>query len=91
MEIVAEGDAVTVRVAERGVSNRDSIAGAATAEAVLSGLFDLEPTFLDLAAGRVPTASAEVPGIGTLHNVNVNGRPADSTTTSGDDLVLSTL
>lgn len=64
MEIVGE----RVRVAEDGVSNRDSIAGVATAEAVLSGLFGFEPCF-----GGVPMPDRiEVPGIGTLSNINVS-------------------
>ncbi|HEY3607290.1 MAG TPA: hypothetical protein VGL06_07300 [Pseudonocardiaceae bacterium] len=64
MEIVGS----RVRVAEDGVSNRDSIAGVAVAEAVLSGLFGFEPAF-----GGVPMPDTiEVPGIGTLSNINVS-------------------
>jgi len=64
MEIVG----THVRVAEAGVSNRDSIAGVATAEAVLSGLFGFEPSF---GGGPLPSR-IEVPGVGTLSNINVS-------------------
>jgi hypothetical protein len=67
MEIVPGADD-RVRVAERGVSNRDSIAGAATAEAVLSALFDLDPTFADLSSASGGRSSGDLhrPGVGTL-------------------------
>ncbi|WP_326557909.1 laminin G domain-containing protein [Micromonospora sp. NBC_01796] len=61
---------IRVRVAERGVSNRDSIAGAATAEAVLAALFDFEPTFADLGTDAEPTTRHR-PGVGVLSNLNV--------------------
>jgi hypothetical protein len=48
------------RVAERGVANRDSLAGAAATEAILVGLFGLH-------TGRPPGPA--VPGIGTLHDL----------------------
>jgi hypothetical protein len=68
MEIMDDG---RVRVAEDGVSNRDSIGGVATAEAVVSGLFDFDPSF------RRADRRAEItlPGIGTLSNINC-GRDA---------------
>jgi hypothetical protein len=66
MEILPDG---SVRVAERGISNRDSIAAAATAEAVLSALFDVNPTYADLAGTAPPTTTEEIPGVGTLVNV----------------------
>ena len=69
MEIVTDGRGEWVRVAEDGVSNRDSIAGVATAEAVVSGLFGFEPTFRNLLKGRLPDR-IDVPGIGSLRNIN---------------------
>jgi hypothetical protein len=71
MEIVADHRGEWVRVAEDGVSNRDSVAGVAIAEAVVSGLFGLEPTFTNLSNGPLPD-SIEVPGIGSLSNINVS-------------------
>jgi hypothetical protein len=70
MEIVPGADN-RVRVAERGVSNRDSIAGAATAEAVLSALFDLDPTFADLSSASWGRSSGDLhrPGVGTLSHL----------------------
>ncbi|SEM19500.1 hypothetical protein [Streptacidiphilus jiangxiensis] len=66
MEIVTGPDGEhRAQVAERGVSNRDCIAGAAATEAVLSALFDLDPSF----AHGVPVArphTLTVDGIGTL-------------------------
>ncbi|MEV4509927.1 laminin G domain-containing protein [Dactylosporangium sp. NPDC049525] len=59
METVGGG---RFRVAERGVANRDSLAGAAATEAILVGLFGLP-------AGSA--AGGHVPGIGTLHHVRV--------------------
>jgi hypothetical protein len=73
MEIVADHHGERVRVAEDGVSNRDSVAGVAIAEAVVSGLFGLEPTFTDLAKAPPPD-SIEVPGIGSLSNINIGPR-----------------
>jgi hypothetical protein len=73
MEIVADHGGERVRVAEDGVSNRDSVAGVAIAEAVVSGLFGLEPTFTDLAKAPPPD-SIEVPGIGSLSNINIAPR-----------------
>ncbi|WP_173063980.1 hypothetical protein [Phytohabitans houttuyneae] len=57
------------RVAERGTANRDSIAGAATAEAVLAGLFGVEPGFESLSAVRSTTV--DVPDIGRLTGLNL--------------------
>ncbi|MFK3979289.1 hypothetical protein ACI2K4_02795 [Micromonospora sp. NPDC050397] len=62
---------IRVRVAERGVSNRDSIAGAATAEAVLSALFDVNPTFADLGGAVVGPGVVRRPGVGVLSHLNV--------------------
>jgi hypothetical protein len=73
MEIVADHRGEWVRVAEDGVSNRDSVGGVAIAEAVVSGLFGLEPTFADLAKSPLPD-SIEVPGIGSLSNINIGQR-----------------
>ncbi|AWS40659.1 laminin G domain-containing protein [Streptosporangium sp. 'caverna'] len=66
---VLDGDPVRVRVAERGVSNRESIGGAATAESVIA-LFDVDPTFAGLGA-PVASAAGHVPGVGVLSNLNV--------------------
>ncbi|MBE1491830.1 hypothetical protein [Plantactinospora soyae] len=61
-----------VRVAELGVANRDSIGGAATAEAVLSGLFGIEPSFVDLGTGTpVPPGTVRCPDVGELTNLNI--------------------
>ncbi|MGH3212029.1 MAG: hypothetical protein ACRDNO_30145 [Trebonia sp.] len=73
MEIVADHRGERVRVAEDGVSNRDSVGGVAIAEAVVSGLFGFEPTFVDLAKAAPPDR-VEVPGIGSLSNINVGPR-----------------
>lgn len=70
MEIVTDNRGQWVRVAEDGVSNRDSIAGVAIAEAVVSGLFGFEPTFCELADAPRPD-SIDVPGIGSLLNINI--------------------
>ncbi|MGI5238397.1 LamG domain-containing protein [Dactylosporangium sp. CA-139066] len=46
--IATPGDAIRTvgaRVAEAGVSNRDAIAGVGIAEAIIAGLFGIEPTF----------------------------------------------
>jgi Laminin G domain len=73
MEIVTDRRGQWVRVAEEGVSNRDSIAGVAIAEAVVSGLFGFEPTFCERADAALPD-SIDVPGIGSLLNINVGPR-----------------
>ena len=68
MEVIdTEGDG-RVRVAEDGVSNRDSIAGVAATEAVLSGLFGFDPSFRS--AAPLPER-IDVPGTGTLTGLNV--------------------
>jgi hypothetical protein len=75
VELVTDGEGSVVgRVAERGVSNRDSIAGAATSEAVLSGLFDFNPTFGRLGAERAVELNrhSSVPGLGMLRNLNTS-------------------
>jgi hypothetical protein len=73
MEIVADGNGQRVRVAEDGVSNRDSIAGVAVAEAIVSGLFGFEPTFRDQPDMPLP-ACIDVAGLGSLSNVNAGPR-----------------
>jgi hypothetical protein len=70
MEIVTDHNGQRVRVAEDGVSNRDSIAGVAIAEAVLSGLFGFEPAFGGPMGAQLPQA-IDVPGIGSLQNINI--------------------
>ncbi|MEV7391618.1 hypothetical protein [Streptomyces sp. NPDC091215] len=66
MEIVTDADGrYRARVAERGVATRECIAGAAGAEAVLSALFDINPTFATGAPARLP-AALSVEGVGTL-------------------------
>jgi len=70
MAVVSDERGEWVRVAEDGASNRDSIAGVATAEAVVSGLFGFEPTFAGLVGTGLP-ASIEIPGVGSLVNINV--------------------
>jgi hypothetical protein len=70
MEIVTDNRGQCVRVAEDGVSNRDSIAGVAIGEAVVSGLFGFEPTFCELADAPRPD-SIDVPGIGSLLHINI--------------------
>jgi hypothetical protein len=70
MEVVSDERGQWVRVAEDGASNRDSIAGVATAEAVVSGLFGFEPTFTGLLSAPLPD-SIEMPGVGSLVNINV--------------------
>ncbi|MFD0745624.1 hypothetical protein ACFQ1L_30220 [Phytohabitans flavus] len=67
MELVDGGR--RARVAERGTANRDSIAGAATAEAVLAGLFGVEPGFESLSEDRA--ATVDVPDIGSLTGLNL--------------------
>jgi hypothetical protein len=78
MEIMTDERGPWVRVAEDGVSNRDSVAGVATAEAVLSGLFGFEPTFRTTPAADPPPDSIHVAGVGTLSNINIRP-PADPT------------
>ncbi len=78
MEIVTDSRGERVRVAEDGVSNRDSIAGVAIAEAVVSGLFGFEPSFRHLAGTPLPDR-IDVPAIGSLSNINV-GRPSPART-----------
>lgn len=73
MEIVADSCGERVRVAEEGVSNRESIGGVAIAEAVVSGLFGFEPSFRSVASSPLPR-SIEVPGIGRLTNINIGPR-----------------
>ncbi len=73
MEIVADHRGEWVRVAEEGVSNRESIGGVAIAEAVLSGLFGFEPGFRSLARSSLP-GTIEISGIGRLTNINVGSR-----------------
>ncbi len=70
MEIVDDDRGEWVRVAEEGVSNRESIGGVAIAEAVVSGLFGFEPSFRSLGDGVLPR-SIETPGIGRLTNINI--------------------
>ncbi|MEY9871704.1 hypothetical protein ABH931_001177 [Streptacidiphilus sp. MAP12-33] len=66
MEIVTGPDGEhRAQVAERGVSNRDCIAGAAATEAVLSALFDLDPSFAHGGPVTRPH-TLTVEGIGTL-------------------------
>ncbi|MEY9962429.1 hypothetical protein ABIA33_000455 [Streptacidiphilus sp. MAP12-16] len=67
MEIVTGADGqLRAQVAERGVSNRETIAGAAGAEAVISALFDVNPSFVgDRPPGSLPDA-VTADGIGTL-------------------------
>jgi hypothetical protein len=71
-----------VRVAEDGASNRDSIAGVATAEAVVAGLFGFDPTFRDPLGVPLP-GSIEMPGIGSLANINVRGGESAAAATAG--------
>ncbi|MFB7496560.1 hypothetical protein ACFC09_18060 [Streptomyces sp. NPDC056161] len=66
MEIVTGADGRhRARVAERGVATRECIAGAAGAEAVLSALFDINPTFATGTPAGLP-AALSVEGVGTL-------------------------
>jgi hypothetical protein len=75
MEIIADesepGEGNRVRVAEDGVSNRDSIAGVATAEAVVSGLFGFDPSFRARPDKPRQSGPIHVPEVGTLSNLNV--------------------
>jgi len=69
MEIVTGPDGQhEVRVAERGTAVRDNIAGAAGAEAVLSALFDINPTFASAGTTALP-AVLSVEGVGTLTQI----------------------
>jgi hypothetical protein len=47
--------------------------GGSIAEAVVAGLFGLEPTFADLAKAPPPD-SIELPGLGSLSNINIGPR-----------------
>ncbi|MDG4826989.1 laminin G domain-containing protein [Asanoa sp. WMMD1127] len=76
MEIVPGAGELRVRVAGRGVANRDSIAGAATAEAVVAGLFGVEPDFAALRSTTPRPATVTVAGLGTLENLNLRPVPA---------------
>jgi hypothetical protein len=69
MEIVPGPHGDSVRVAEEGVSNRDSIGAVGISEAVVSGLFGFDPSFAGPPA-HLPE-SIEVPGLGRLSNLNV--------------------
>jgi hypothetical protein len=77
MEVVEDARGQWTRVAEDGVSNRDSVAGVAMTEAVISGLFGYEPNFRTaLARGADEVSDAvvrpgtlHVPGVGTLSNL----------------------
>ena len=73
MEIISGADGPRVRVAEDGASNRDSIAGVATAEAVVAGLFGFEPSYRTL-AGPPPPDTIVVPEIGSLSGINAGSR-----------------
>jgi len=84
MELVtgvsADAGPVTARVAGRGVANRDSIAGAATAEAVVAGLFAVEPGYTSLHSAPLPNPKAShstvtAHDIGTLENLNLRPAP----------------
>ena len=66
MEAVGGG---RFRVAERGVSNRDSNAAVAVTEAIIAGLFGIEAGFAELDV----TAGATESEFGTLENVRVVG------------------
>ncbi|GIF72597.1 hypothetical protein Asi02nite_21150 [Asanoa siamensis] len=72
MEIVGDR---RVRVAGRGVANRDSIAGAATAEAVIAGLFGVEPGFDALRSTTPHPDPVTAPDLGTLENLNLRPAP----------------
>ena len=73
MEIVTDGAGPRVRVAEDGVSNRDSIAGVAMAEALVSGLYGFEPSYRTLTGPPLPDR-IDLPGLGSLSNINVGSR-----------------
>ncbi|MHA6760711.1 laminin G domain-containing protein [Streptacidiphilus sp. PAMC 29251] len=79
MEVVQdEARGQWTRVAEDGVSNRDSVAGVATTEAVISGLFGFEPSFCGSVGASPVLTTVHVPGVGTLSNLGA-ASPADST------------
>jgi hypothetical protein len=67
------------RVAERGVSNRDSVAGVAATEAIVAGLFGFHATFADVAA----PSGVESCAAGELRNVNVHGLAGELAGASG--------
>ncbi|MFK0019072.1 hypothetical protein [Streptomyces sp. NPDC090798] len=77
MEIVTGPDGRDrARVAERGVATRDCIAGAAGAEAVLSALFDINPTFATGGRAGLPT-TLSVEGVGSLRHLGPVARAAE--------------
>ncbi|NJP47262.1 LamG domain-containing protein [Actinacidiphila epipremni] len=67
MEVTADG---SYRVAERGVSNRESVAAVAVTEAVLAGLFGIEAGVEGLAG---PVAGATRGAFGELRHVRAVG------------------
>lgn len=73
MEIIVDASGTRVRVAEDGASNRDSIAGVATAEAVVAGLFGFEPSYRTL-AGPPPPDVIVVPEFGSLSGINAGSQ-----------------
>ena len=73
MEVLSDADGEWVRVAEDGVSNRDSVAGVGIAEAVVAGLFGFEPSFAAMSAGLALPECIHVPEVGTLTHINVGG------------------
>jgi hypothetical protein len=75
MEILPGDGEVRVRVAGRGVANRDSIAGAAIAEAVIAGLFGVEPGYTALRSTSPRTDVVTAPDLGTLENLNLRPAP----------------
>jgi len=70
MEHIGDG---RYRVAERGVSNRDSNAGVAVTEAVIAGLFGLDADFADIAANRMNDGDSLTAEPGALLNINAHG------------------
>ena len=82
MEIMTDSRGGWVRVAEDGVSNRDSIGGVATAEAVVSGLFGFEPSFRNRLSAPLPY-SIDLPRLGCLSNINIGPRSPASTPGAG--------
>ncbi|GIF67984.1 hypothetical protein Ais01nite_60190 [Asanoa ishikariensis] len=74
MEILTGDAEPRVRVAGRGVANRDSIAGAAIAEAVIAGLFGVEPGYTALRCSTPRSDQVTAP-VGTLENLNLRPAP----------------
>ncbi|GAA1857465.1 hypothetical protein GCM10009687_25700 [Asanoa iriomotensis] len=74
MELLADGTD-RARVAGRGVANRDCIAGAAIAEAVIAGLFGVEPGFTALRSTIPHPDTVTAPDLGTLENLNLRRAP----------------